>query len=273
MKNLLKNLEKALFKMKELFPHEMSKVEIDLNAKQSCVGIGKRDGLVVQKLSLSLNKDAFYEYMFLALKTLGYSDEESSFQTWMLILHHEMGHIELNEKCLEKGLDPRSEMFSCMAAGVERARKYSSSVAMESAIEGFCDLKMMEYAKNNFEKDFEKIGFFLADFRKEQSALVPSNEDEYRTEAAIRRFIENPEIERGVLINEIFESHPDSIRIFMNFAKMTLKKIFNSDEDFENFLFASVPRMRERLEKRRFQEIENKCSFSEKKPLSPGRKT
>lgn len=120
----------------------------------------------------------------LALMGAGLSFDES----WLLVLAHESGHIELNGRCIQENADPTDPNMQLVAAGLTNTYQHRRDFHKESAIEAFCDAIFVNQAMEILEGRWEVAVKILLKLRDSESARLGFFDgDEYATQPVLRR--------------------------------------------------------------------------------------
>lgn len=266
----------AIKLMLDMYPH-FQKCPLDISLEASNpIGVSVdrlESGLFGIKLFATPDGNCFTKKLFNIFSDYGYAPEEAFLNTWLLVLHHEFGHIELSQKCIEKGLDPRDERNLAMEAGVQKCRFWNSSNAMESAIESFCDLQIILFAKSRFPLLFDTIASAIINIREQHSSLLVPKDDEYHTSNVLRQYLGKKTPYIPQIIHETFHQHPGNQHVFensFNSARRILADILFDEGNDKTTLTKKSNFSREIESWRQIQNENNSATFGEKKPSAPG---
>lgn len=129
--------------------------------------------------TLNINKD---DPLVMAFNRAGLSLEES----WLLTLAHESGHIELNTKCIQLGIDPTDPDMQLKAIGLGQDVLKRHDSHKESAIEAFCDANLINQAIEMLGNGWELPVRTLLEVRNYHSSTVGLlGWDEYATQPVL----------------------------------------------------------------------------------------
>ena len=116
------------------------------------------------------------------LHAAGFSLEEA----WLLVLSHESGHIELNDRCIGLGLDPSDPNMQMEVLGLPHVCE-RRSFHKESAIEAFCDATYVNYAFDALGDRWEVAVKILLTLRDHETAKIRFLEgDGYATQPCLQ---------------------------------------------------------------------------------------
>lgn len=274
----VKIIVQALEHMYELFPHVDKKNIQPFIENNNPIGVyiykTKGQSNFKTKLLLSTEGNELTRRFFNIFHNSGHSVYSSHLNAWLLVLHHEFGHIDINNKCIAKGLDPRDQRFQAMEAGVHECRFWNSLAAMDSAVESFCDLQMLFFARKRFPNLFNDISMAIVEFREQQSLTVPPKYDEYLTASTLKQYlIDSGDMAAGEAIFESFKEHMGNNHVIENsmtrawqiLRDMLFKK--HDDEKPLNKINNFSIRMNLRREG---QKEKTRAASDEKKPFKPG---
>lgn len=102
-----------------------------------------------------------------------------------LALAHEAGHVELNQRCVNGGIDPADSHNQLSVIGITLSGGFSKHLVAEchkeTAIEAYCDARLAEAVHKYFPNMASTLIKAVAEIRKEESALPQRFGDDYRT--------------------------------------------------------------------------------------------
>lgn len=102
-----------------------------------------------------------------------------------LALAHESGHIELNQRCVDEGVDPDycNHQFSAIGIPLKsfKSKHFTAACHKETAIEAYCDAKLAEAIHKHFPAKANSLVKAVADIRHEDSNRPKRFGDDYKT--------------------------------------------------------------------------------------------
>lgn len=131
-------------------------------------------------------------------------------QCWLLALAHEAGHVELNARCLRLGLNPNNEDDQLRAIGgavaVDNSGALIAQCHKESAIEAYCDAKLVEAIFRNHPSQASRLLEIAASIRQAESSKPHRFGDDYKTYPFLEKAISHgaplkPEIAASLAFN------------------------------------------------------------------------
>lgn len=157
--------------------------------------------------TLNINKD---DPLVMALNRAGLPLEES----WLLALAHESGHIELNARCIQLGIDPTDPDMQLKAIGLDQDVLKRHDSHKESAIEAFCDANLINQAIEMLGNGWELPVRTLLEVRNYYSSTLGGLDwDEYATQPVLMKSLSekkgmDPSHAAGIALTSSLKNEP-----------------------------------------------------------------